>query len=286
MRLRYVLCDVFTEQRFQGNQLAVFPEVDPAVPTAQLQALALELSLSETTFVVGRGAAGPRVRIFTPEVELPFAGHPTLGTAAIVSPSGPVTLELNVGPVAVAVAATDYGWRAELTAPPAAKVALAADGAALAARFGLDAAAVDASLPVEAWSCGNPFGLLPVVDSAAVARARISSEPTAAGEPLGVVVFALDRAKEGDGVQVHARVFIPGSRVPEDPATGSANAPLCAYLHRHGRLPLGQTLTTRQGAEMGRPSRLWARLERDADGLLRPRVAGGVVRVGEGSFEL
>jgi trans-2,3-dihydro-3-hydroxyanthranilate isomerase len=288
MRLRYVLVDVFTEQRFQGNQLAVFPEVDAALPTAQLQALALELSLSETTFVVGRGAAGPRVRIFTPEVELPFAGHPTLGTAAVVSPGGPVTLELKVGPVAVAVAATDYGWRAELTAPPAERVALAADGATLAARFGLDAAAVDPSLPVEAWSCGNAFGLLPVVDSAAVARARISSAPPAAGEPLGVVVFAVDRAKGGDndGVHVHARVFIPGSRVPEDPATGSANAPLCAYLHRHGRLPLGQTLTTLQGAEMGRPSRLWARLERDADGLLRPRVAGGVVRVGEGSFDL
>jgi trans-2,3-dihydro-3-hydroxyanthranilate isomerase len=290
MRLRYVLVDVFTEQRFQGNQLAVFPDVDAALPTAQLQALALELSLSETTFVVGRGAAGPRVRIFTPEVELPFAGHPTLGTAAVVSPGGPVTLELNVGPVAVAVAATDYGWRAELTAPTARRVTLAADGPTLAARFGLDDAAVDPSLPVEAWSCGNAFGLLPVVDSAAVARARISSEPPAAGEPLGVVVFALDRAPNGDGdgngVHVHARVFIPGSRVPEDPATGSANAPLCAYLHRQGRLALGQTLTTRQGAEMGRPSRLWARLERDADGFLRPRVAGGVVRVGEGWFDL
>jgi trans-2,3-dihydro-3-hydroxyanthranilate isomerase len=81
-------------------------------------------------------------------------------------------------------------------------------------------------------------------------------------------------------------VFIPGSRVPEDPATGSANAPLCAYLHAHGRLALGSTLTTTQGVEMGRPSRLWARLERDGDGILRPRVAGGVVRVGEGAFDV
>jgi trans-2,3-dihydro-3-hydroxyanthranilate isomerase len=88
------------------------------------------------------------------------------------------------------------------------------------------------------------------------------------------------------GAAVHARVFIPGSRVPEDPATGSANAPLCAYLHQHGRLALGQTLTTTQGVEMGRPSLLWARLERDGDGELRPRVAGGVVRVGDGVFDL
>jgi trans-2,3-dihydro-3-hydroxyanthranilate isomerase len=282
MRLRYVLVDVFTEHKLQGNQLAVFLDVDPAVPTAQLQALALELSLSETTFVVGRGELGPRVRIFTPEVELPFAGHPTLGTAAVVSPGGPVTLQLNVGPVAVDVAATAYGWRAELTAPPAQRVALAADGRALAARFGLDEAALDRSLPVEAWSSGNAFALLPVVDAAAVARAHISPEPPAAGEPLGVVVFAV---AVGSAV-VHARVFIPGSRVPEDPATGSANAPLCAYLHQHGRLRLGQTLTTTQGVEMGRPSRLWARLERDPDGVLRPRVAGGVVHVGEGAFDV
>ncbi len=280
MRLRYVLVDVFTEHKLQGNQLAVFPEVDATIATAQLQALALELSLSETTFVVGRGERGPRVRIFTPEVELPFAGHPTLGTAAVVSPGQAVTLELNVGPVAVAVATTAYGWRAELTAPPAGKVPLAADAATLAARFGLTAAAVDRSLPAEAWSCGNAFAYLPVVDAAAVARAHISSEPPAAGEPLGVVVFAVA------GAEVHARVFIPGSRVPEDPATGSANAPLCAYLHAHGRLALGQTLTTTQGVEMGRPSRLWARLERDSDGVLRPRVAGGVVRVGEGAFEI
>ena len=280
MRLHYVLVDVFTEHKFQGNQLAVFPDVDAAVPTAQLQALALELGLSESTFVVGRSERGVRVRIFTPEVELPFAGHPTLGTAAVVSPGRAVTLELDVGAVAVDVATTAYGWRAELTAPPAARVPLSVDGASWAARFGLAAADVDRGLPVEAWSCGNPFGLLPVVDAAAVARARISSQPPAAGEPLGVVVFAVA------GTDVHARVFIPGSRVPEDPATGSANAPLCAYLHAHGRLALDETLTTTQGVEMGRPSRLWARLVRDSDGILRPRVAGGVVRVGEGAFDV
>jgi trans-2,3-dihydro-3-hydroxyanthranilate isomerase len=311
-----VLVDVFTEQRFQGNQLAVFPDVDETrVTAAELQALALELSLSETTFVVGRdGAGGARVRIFTPEVELPFAGHPALGTAAVVAPGGgTVRLALGVGPVPVVVAVTSYGWRAELTAPPARKVALAGSGAQqagsaavaelagsaavaelgavaelaavaavaeLAATVGLDEAALDPGLPVEAWSCGNPFVLMPVRDGAAVARAVPSSRPPAPGDALGIVVFAVD------GTTVHARVLIPGSRVPEDPATGSANAPLCAYLHRHGRLALGETLTTTQGVEMGRPSRLWARLERDSDGELRPRVAGGVVRVGEGAFDL
>jgi trans-2,3-dihydro-3-hydroxyanthranilate isomerase len=281
MRLPYLLVDVFTEEKLQGNQLAVFPDVDEArLPAALMQALARETALSETTFVVGRTAVGPRVRIFTPEVELPFAGHPTLGTAAVVSPDGPITLALGVGPVAVDVARTSYGWRAELTAPPAVEVPLTLDGATLAARVGLDAGALEARLPAQAWSCGNVFAMLPVVDGAAVARARPSATPGAPGEPLGIVVFALA------GAEAHARVFIPGSRVPEDPATGSANAPLCAYLHHHGRLALGQTLTTTQGVEMGRPSRLWARIERDGDGQLRPRVAGGVVRVGEGSFDV
>jgi trans-2,3-dihydro-3-hydroxyanthranilate isomerase len=280
VRLRYVRLDVFTEQPLQGNQLAVFPDVDAAMEPTLMQALARELALSETTFVVGRGALGPRVRIFTPEVELPFAGHPTLGTAAVVSPGAPVTLELGIGPVAVDVVATGYGWRAELTAPPSTEVSLASDAAALAAQVGLDAAALDRSLPVAAWSCGNPFILLPVVDAAAVARAVAGVRPPAPGDPLGIVVFTLRERT------VHARVFIRGSCVPEDPATGSANAPLCAYLHHHGRLAIGETLTTTQGVEMGRPSRLWARLVADSDGTLRPRVAGGVVRVGEGVFDV
>jgi trans-2,3-dihydro-3-hydroxyanthranilate isomerase len=296
MRMRYVLVDVFTEQKLQGNQLAVFVEVDAArVTAATMQAVAGELALSETTFVVGSGERGPRVRIFTPEVELGFAGHPTLGTAAVLAPAGGgrVTLELGVGaipvPVPVDVQATAYGWRAELTAPPARRVALASAGAQLAAAVGLEAAALDERLPVEAWSCGNVFALLPVKDRAAVARATAASRGPEPGDPLGIVVFAVEAVADAgrDGaVAVHARVFIQGSRVPEDPATGSANAPLCAYLHEHGRIRLGQTLTTTQGVEMGRPSRLWARLERDEDGELRPRVAGGVVRVGEGALEI
>jgi trans-2,3-dihydro-3-hydroxyanthranilate isomerase len=284
MRLDYVRVDVFTERAFAGNQLAVFAEVDErVVAAATMQALAAELALSESTFVVGRNteAGTARVRIFTPEVELRFAGHPTLGTAALLADTGVMALELGVGRVPVRVEKTSYGWRAELTAPPAERLALARDPVELATEVGLDAAALATDLPVEAWSCGNPFTLVPVRDRAAVGLARPSARAARAGEPLGIVVFCVEGA-----AAVHARVLIPGSRVPEDPATGSANAPLCAYLHTHGRLALGATLTTTQGVEMGRPSTLWARLERDGDGVLRPRVAGGVVRVGGGTIEL
>src|SRR5262249_29255502 len=157
--------------------------------------LARELNLSECTFVVGRGTMGPRVRIFTPEVELPFAGHPTLGTAALLLPAhavrGAVALELGVGTVTVQLQRTEYGVRAELSARAAVEVGGAPAPEVLAAAIDLSVAALDPSLPPAVWSCGNAFVLVAVRESAAVARARLSLPVAPAGWPLGIVVFAL-----------------------------------------------------------------------------------------------
>jgi trans-2,3-dihydro-3-hydroxyanthranilate isomerase len=183
--------------------------------------------------------------------------------------------------VPVSVRATAYGARAELIAPAAAALPCAIGASELAAAVGLTTDALDTTLPPAIWSTGNAFLMLAARDAATVARARLKLTENPAGWPLGIVLFALD-AQEGK--RVHARVFVPGSVVPEDPATGSANAPLIAFLHASGRIGEGEALVTTQGVEMGRPSRLEARLVRDGAGVLRPAVAGGVVRVAGGAF--
>jgi trans-2,3-dihydro-3-hydroxyanthranilate isomerase len=282
--LPYTVVDVFTETPFTGNQLGVFTDASALGPE-RMQQLAREMSFSECTFVVGRGARGPRVRIFTPEVEIPFAGHPTLGTAAVLlaasgGSAGEIILELGVGDVPVTVQKTAYGARAELLAPVATALPCALGAAELAAAVGLTVADLDAALPPAIWSTGNAFVYVAARDSAAVARARLRLLENPAGWPLGIVLFALD------GRSAHARVFIPGSIIFEDPATGSANAPLVAMLHAAGRIAEGEVLVTRQGIEMGRPSRLEARMIRDGAGVLRPAVAGGVVPVASGIFTI
>jgi trans-2,3-dihydro-3-hydroxyanthranilate isomerase len=272
--------DVFTDKPFAGNAVAVFPRAH-TLSTEQMQAIARELNLSETTFAVGKGAAGPIVRIFTPEEELRFAGHPTLGTAVALhgATDGKVTLELGVGPVPVSIQKTEFGARAEFLSPPArfSDAHLSDEEAAQA--VGLTTGDLDPALRPVTGSCGTAFLFVAVRDVDTVSRARLAQNAAWPEGPLGIVVFALTSR-----AQVRARVFIPGSTVAEDAATGSANAPLAAYLHQQRRLELGELLLTTQGVEMGRPSLLEARVQKESDGQLRTYVAGGVVQVGAGTF--
>jgi trans-2,3-dihydro-3-hydroxyanthranilate isomerase len=284
MTIPYTFVDVFTETALAGNQLAVFTDAATLAP-ALMQRLAREMNIAESTFVLGHRDGRARVRIFTPEMEIPFAGHPTLGTAAVLvaasgDGNGDIVLELGVGDVPVTVRKTDYGARAELLAPVAVAQPCPLSVEELAAAVGLTPEALEPALPPATWSTGNAFLMLAVRDSAAVTRARLRLTERPAGWPLGIVLFALS------GTEVHARVFVPGSVVAEDPATGSANAPLVAFLHAAGRIGEGEVLTTRQGLEIGRPSRLEARMIRDGAGVLRPSVAGGVVRAASGAFTL
>ncbi len=280
----FVWVDVFTESALRGNPLAVFYEA-ASLTSEQMQDIAREMNLSESTFVTRREGQRVWVRIFTPETELPFAGHPSLGTAAVVHgldapiSAGEVELQLQGGIVPVRLEPRPFGLRGELLALEAKQQPLLLSSVELVRLLSLNEGDLDPTLPPQLWSSGNPFAFVALRNREAVSRSRCPAVSPAG--VLGLVPYALTGER-----QVHARVFCPGSAVPEDPATGSANAPLATLLNEHGRLLSGETLITTQGVEMRRPSRLEARVERQTDGSRRVWVAGGVVRVGSGRLEL
>jgi trans-2,3-dihydro-3-hydroxyanthranilate isomerase len=277
---RYTILDVFTDTPLEGNPVAVFD--DGAGLSAELmQRAARELNLSETVFLLapeGRGDA--RVRIFTPQAELPFAGHPVLGTAFLLGDrlgASTVTLETGAGDVPVALRREreriSYG---EMDQPlpsvepfPEAEPLLRALGVA------------GSELPVEGYRNGPVHVYVALADEAAVAAVSPNLGALAGlGDSFGVSCFA------GAGDRYKTRMFAPSLGVPEDPATGSAAGPLALHLVRHGRLRYGQEIELRQGAEIGRPSRLRARVEGGPTGVQRVVVGGGAVTVASGSYRL
>lgn len=321
-RLRFVTCDVFTDRPFGGNQLAVFPSV-MGLPTATMQAIAREFNFSETTFVEKTERAGCtcRVRIFTPGRELPFAGHPTLGTAHVLVHTGAVpggaagpgggaaasaagagghvdlVFEEGVGPVKVRVR-LDAGRPvfAELTA---AKMPEAGppppDAAALARVLSLDPGdLVGGRFTPQSFSCGIPFLFVPVTSRDALARARIDrtrfDEILAKSPSNDCFVFAIDPPGSGtaaDGPTIRARMFAPAEGIEEDPATGSAAAALSGYLAARDDSGAGTLRwTIHQGVEMGRPSLLRVTAERGPAGLTSVKVGGASVVMTEGEFVL
>lgn len=302
MRARYLTCDVFTDRRFGGNQLAVFPDargIDPAL----MPVIAREFNFSETTFVLPPDdpAHTRRVRIFTPGGELPFAGHPTVGTAHVLAAIGEIPLsgaetrivfEEGVGPVPVVI-------RAESGRPTFAQLSVAQlpqvgppppDPATLAAMLSLAPGDLaGATMPSESVSCGTPFLFVPLRDRDAVARARVRTdlwERALAGYWTDMVmVFAM--GGERPGSDIRARMFAPGISVPEDPATGSAVVGLGGYLaSRDARRDGTLRWRVEQGFEMGRPSILDLEVDKRAGAITAVRVGGGTVMVCEGSMEL
>jgi len=250
--LRYALCDVFTDRPLAGNPLAVFTDAR-SLDTATMQALAREMNLSETTFVLPPERGGhAKVRIFTPFAELPFAGHPTLGTAFVLG--GPLErselrLEFQIGIVPVRLeregARIDFGWMTQPQATPievgsSATILEALDVPGAASVFGYQNG--PSHVYVELTSAGAVSALAP--NLSALARATKS----------GVYAFYFD------GKECRARSFVPSQGVGEDPATGSAVGPLALHFSRSGRLESGQTLRVDQGIEMGRPSTIYARI--------------------------
>jgi trans-2,3-dihydro-3-hydroxyanthranilate isomerase len=300
--MRFFTADVFTETMFGGNQLAVFPEGE-GIDARTMQAIARELNISETVFVFRPSdpACTRKLRIFTPAAELPFAGHPTVGTAFVLAGIGHLPLrdgsasivfEEGVGPVPVSISARDGrpGY-CELTAaripeegpppPPLEEIA-----SALSLRpedlRGRD-------LPPQGWSCGVPYLYVPVRDEAALARARINLpawERSLSGWwSSSVFPFVLTGGK--DGVDVKARMFAPAFGVPEDPATGSAAAALPGLLAgAHGVESGTLQWVVEQGVEMGRPSRLHVSCDRVGGRISAVRVGGWSVLVSEGRLVL
>ncbi len=296
--LQYDVVDVFTDRPFAGNPLAVVHGAE-ALADEQLHAIAKEFNLSETTFPSvpsDGGAAGGDaydVRIFTPGGEIPFAGHPTLGTAWVLRQhgriaSGSVMQRCGVGDIAVEVP-EDATGRLRLSAEPRDLVG-PLDAAAFAKTVGLSAEQVRGD--VLAAGCGLTWVHLPVAAEVLEhCRGEAGLESALALVPdgqrgldpvAGVNVYAVEEGS--DDVRVRSRVFCPDVGVVEDPATGSAAVGLGIALVARGVLPRGGAYTIRQGVEMGRPSTLYGRVD-VADGrAVRCQVAGGVVSVASGTI--
>jgi trans-2,3-dihydro-3-hydroxyanthranilate isomerase len=279
-RLRpYVIVDVFTSVPLEGNPVAVFTE-SVGLSAEVMQRTARELNLSETVFLSpDADGADVRARIFTPAAELPFAGHPVLGTAFVVGErtgGDEVRILTGAGEVPVALRregdAIVYG---EMAQPIPTWGTFERSGELLAA-LGV----VRSQLPIEVYVNGPRHVYVALADERVVAGLRPDLGALADLGQLGVSCFATS------GSSVRTRMFGPALGVPEDPATGSAAGPLALHLARHGRIGFGQRIEISQGAEIGRPSTLYAAVSGSAERVQRIAVGGSAVIVARGEFRL
>jgi trans-2,3-dihydro-3-hydroxyanthranilate isomerase len=276
---RYAVCDVFTDTALAGNPLAVFRDAR-GIPEERLRPIARELSLSETVFVYPAASGGDaRIRIFTPGRELPFAGHPILGSAIVLA--GPdrdaIRLETGRGVIPVRLERRSgrppFGWMTQ----PLPSVIAFANGEALLAAVG----APRSVLPIEAYDNGVRHVFVALDGPDAVAglapdTGRLAREFA----DYGVNCFA------GGGARWKTRMFAPGHGMIEDPATGSAAGSLAVHLYRHGLVSSGEEIVLSQGAEVGRPSALHARVTADGERLEKVEVGGSAVVIGRGELLL
>jgi trans-2,3-dihydro-3-hydroxyanthranilate isomerase len=306
-KLRYQLVDVFTNRQFGGNPLAVFTN-GRGIGAGTMQAIAKELNLSETTYVLPPADAANdyRVRIFTPGQELPMAGHPTVGTTFVLArehmiergedgAETEIKLEEGVGTIPVRIRwqggaagfiqmrqpLPTFGARVEDVSVVAEMLSIAPEEIA------------ETNLPLEVVSCGVPFFYVPVKSLRAVQsikfRVDVWENKLKDVVPPGVFVFT--REVEFQGSTVHSRMFAPGMGVWEDPATGGASGPLGSYLVRHGVVASGNgggvaEFTSEQGIEMGRPSFIKIRIAREGEAITDVRVGGECRFMGEGYLEI
>jgi len=279
-RHRYVVCDVFTDRPLAGNQLAVFTDARDLEPET-MQALAREMNYAESVFVLPPERGGNvRIRIFTPAVEVPFAGHPTLGTAFVLA--GPLQLQvirLETGMGIVPVELEREGARivfGRMEQPLPSVEPYAAEQELLAA-VGVERS----ELPVEVYDNGIRHVYVCLASPGEVAALR---PDMAALEQLPAVLCV--NCIAGSGLRWKTRMFAPAGGVGEDAATGSAAGPLALHLARHGRIAFGDEIEISQGAEINRPSTLYARAEGSAERLERVEVGGSAVVVARGEFRL
>jgi len=294
VRRQFATLDVFTTRRFTGNPLAVVLETD-GLDATTMQAIAREFGHPETVFVFRADDPShrARLRIFTPARELPFAGHPTVGTAVLLAlhdggdAGRELILEEQIGPVRCRIESCDVGRGGARFAVPQlpAPAGPASDAATIAAALRLAPADIGFDgLAPSRWSAGIAFTFVPVVGLAAIARCR--PDPgrfdAAFGEGGAAYVFCAESVEPGH--QVHARMFAPGMGVPEDPATGSAAAALAGLLAP--RLGDGNhSVAIEQGYEMGRPSLLRLALTIEAGRLTSASIGGDAVVVTEGMLD-
>lgn len=274
-----MVADVFTDVPLQGNALAVFTDA-AGLTGEQMQRAARELNLSETVFIEpGDGGVDARVRIFTPAIELPFAGHPILGAAVVIGAgSGADLVRLGTAAGVIAVELTRRGGEVvygEMEQPIPARKPFGRPEELLAA-LGIE----HSGLPVEAYTNGPTHVFVELPGNAAVAALDPDLAAVSRLGEIGVGCFALS------GRRVKSRNFCPGLGVPEDPATGSAAGPLALHLAIHGRSKFGEEITIEQGVEIGRRSLLRARVEGSQDRVERVVVGGAAVLVARGEYRL
>ena len=295
----YLHLDVFTDRRFEGNQLAVFP--DPrGLTTGNMHAITREMNFSECTFIFPPERGGDvHMRIFTPGRELPMAGHPTIGSTFALAIDGTIArgrtdfvFELGVGPTPVSLEwgadRLSFAW---MTQPLPAFGGEIADRRALAAAMGLDPHDL-ADGPAQIVSCGVPFLFVQaatrrVVDALSIDRKGLLRCCREAGlEEHPVFVFTTEAA--GGSETVYSRMLAPNFGIAEDPATGAASGPLGCYLLHHGIVSPAQAreILSLQGVAMGRPSRIHISIDSVDDMITRVRIGGTSVLVGRGTIEI
>jgi trans-2,3-dihydro-3-hydroxyanthranilate isomerase len=291
-RLPFTQFDVFTSRALEGNPLAVFPD-GRSLSDREMQAIAKEMNLSETTYILPRDEAtekerGTRVRIFTVEEELPFAGHPTLGTAFALRGNGgaaEIKLELKAGTIPVSFEETPgqptFGEMRQ-NDPIFGHIH---DVKKIADVTGIPLSDIDLDLPVQTVSTGVPFTILPLrglqqIRRLEINQSRSSEYLTASG---GKFFFCVSRETVDPAARLHARMLFYNG---EDPATGSASGCAAAWMVQHGVAKSDERVLIEQGIEMKRPSKIFVRASRSNDRVVNVRVGGNVVEVlrGELSF--
>ncbi len=276
--LRYVVADVFTDTPLTGNQLAVFTD-GRGLDDETMQDLAREMNYSETVFVLpSDGDAHARIRIFTPATELPFAGHPVLGSAFVLgAPLQLLEIRLETGAGVVPVTLEREGARIIFgrMQQPIPKFEPFAQAEEVEQLLG-----IRSQLPVEAYFLGPTFVYFELSSEEEVAALQPDFGALGRITEYGVYCFA------GSGKKWKSRMFAPSSGVAEDPATGSAAGPLGVHLVRHGRISFGDEIEISQGAELLRPSTLYVRVDGSGDNIERVEVGGSAVVVARGEFKL
>jgi trans-2,3-dihydro-3-hydroxyanthranilate isomerase len=298
MGYRYYICDVFTSTRFGGNQLAVLPDAQ-GLTDRQMQQITREFNFSESTFVLPaeRGHTR-RVRIFTPTTEIPFAGHPNVGTAFTLATTGAlgpidgattITFEEKAGLVPIEVRRRGDGIWCELSAPERLTLGKTLSAEMVAAAVSLNPGDVVTSThQPQVASVGLSFILAEIRDRAALARARVYGPGFDAIIAQGIKPPDIHLyVKSGDEFDIRARMFAPYDGVPEDPATGSANCALAAMLSHYSAARDGSaSWRIAQGVEMGRPSVLEARAEKRDGVVVGAWIGGSSVLVSEGVIDV
>ena len=293
-RYRYLHYDVFTDRRFGGNQLAIFPDAS-GLPAHTMQQVAREIGFAETTFVTSpeRPDTDVRMRIFTPGTEMPMAGHPVVGSTFALARAGRIArgrtdwvFGLNIGPTPVSLewsgGRVSFAWMTQRR-PEFGRVF--DDVASVAKALGVAEEDIRGTgLPVQEVSCGVPFVFVPMTTRAAVDRAAPDSRLL----KFEAYVFTSDRSGAADSAVTYSRMFAPMLGVSEDPATGGASGPLGAYLVRHSVVTPeeGRSILNLQGVKLGRPSWIHISIDSSDGDIVRVRVGGTSVFVAEGTMEL